>query len=66
MESLISQSDLSPHPPYGSKWGHKIADLIFLPYISFIMAFTALRISYKESLDIQSDLPPSFGSNWGH
>ena len=26
-------------PPYGSNWGHKIADFEFLPYISFIVAF---------------------------
>ena len=28
-------------PPYGSTWGHKIGDLEFLPYISFIVAFIA-------------------------
>ena len=37
----------------------KFANLILLPYISFIIAFTALEwISYKESLISQSDLPP--------
>ena len=69
MESLYSWSDLPPTPLYGLNWGHKIADLILLPYISFIITFTALeRISYKESLDSWSDLPltPSYGSNWGH
>ena len=30
-----------PPPPYGSNWGHKIADFEFLPYISFIVAFIA-------------------------
>ena len=30
-----------PAPPYGSNWGHKIADFEFLPYISFIVAFIA-------------------------
>ena len=25
--------------PYGSNWGHNIADFEFLPYISFIVAF---------------------------
>ena len=43
MESLNSRSVL-PHghsPPYGSNWGHKIADFEFLPYISFIVAFIA-------------------------
>ena len=60
MVSLESKSDLPRPPPYGSKWGHKIAVLIILPYISFIIAFTALDwISYKESLDIsRSELPP--------
>ena len=43
MESLYSQSDLPPDPcPYGSNWGHKIADFVSLPFISFIFAFTAL------------------------
>ena len=39
MESLNSRSVLPPAPPYGSNWGHKIADFEFLPYISFIVAF---------------------------
>ena len=30
-------------PLYGSNWGHKIADFVFLPYISFILAFRALE-----------------------
>ena len=30
-------------PPYGSNRGHKIADFVFLPYISFIIAFSALE-----------------------
>ena len=41
MESLNSRSVLPPDPPYGSNWGHKIAALEFLPYISFIIAFIA-------------------------
>ena len=41
MESLNSQSVLPPDPPYGSNWGHKIADFEFLPYIAFIVAFIA-------------------------
>ena len=41
MESLNSRSVLPHGPPYGSNWGHKIADLEFLPYISFIVAFIA-------------------------
>ena len=43
MKSLDSRSDLPPTSPYGSSWGHKIANLTFLPYISFILAFTALE-----------------------
>ena len=43
MKSLDSWSDLPPDPPYGSNWGHKIADLVFLPLISFILAFRALE-----------------------
>ena len=27
----------------GQTWGHKIADFVFLPYISFILAFRALE-----------------------
>ena len=42
MKSLDSWSDLPP-PPYGSNWGHKIADLVFLPLISFILAFRVLE-----------------------
>ena len=30
-------------PLYGSNWGNKIADFVFLPYITFINAFTALE-----------------------
>ena len=44
MESLNSWPVLPPDlppPPYGSNWGHKIADFEFLPYISFIVAFIA-------------------------
>ena len=28
---------------YGSNWGHKIANFVFLPYISFILALTVLE-----------------------
>ena len=40
MENLNSRSVLSPNP-YGSNWGHKIADFEFLLYISVIVAFIA-------------------------
>ena len=40
MKSQDNRSDLLP---YGSNWGHKIADFLFLPYISFILAFRALE-----------------------
>ena len=44
-------------PPYGSNWGHKIANFVFLLYISFIIAFTALEcIKSIYSLHSQSDL----------
>ena len=44
MKSRDSQSDVPPDPPpYGSNWGHKIADFVFLPFISFILAFRALE-----------------------
>ena len=43
MKSLDSRSNLPPDTPYGSNWGHKIADFVFLPYISFILAFRALE-----------------------
>ena len=43
VKSLDSWSDLPPDPPYGSNWGHKIADFVFLPYISFILAFRVLE-----------------------
>ena len=41
-----------PDPPYGSNWGHKIADFDFLPYISFIVAFIASECikRYRESI----------------
>ena len=36
---------LTSPPPhlYGSNWGHKIAHFMFLPYIAFTNAFTALE-----------------------
>ena len=45
MKSLDSWSGLPliPPPPHGSNWGHKIADFVFLPYISFILAFRVLQ-----------------------
>ena len=30
-------------PTYGSNWGHKIVDFVFLPYIYFIIDFIALE-----------------------
>ena len=43
MKSLDSWSDLPLTSPYGSNWGHKIANFVFLPYISFILAFITLE-----------------------
>ena len=58
VKSLDIRSDLPPDPLYGSNWGHKIGDFVYLPYISFIIAFTSLKwVSYNESLDSWSDLP---------
>ena len=37
MESLESKSNFPPL--MGQTGGHKIADFVFLPYISFILAF---------------------------
>ena len=68
MKSLGSRSDLPPDPPppppMGQTGGHKIADLVFLPLISFILAFRVLECikrywkPYVMSLDSCSDLPP--------
>ena len=80
VESLESKLNLPPNPPLGVKLGHKIADFdmlpdirsdlpltnfVFLPYVSFITAFTALECikrligkPYVKSLDGWSDVPP--------
>ena len=34
---------IPPPPNHGSNWDYKIADFLFLSYISFIIAFTALE-----------------------
>ena len=59
---------------HGSNWGHKTTDFVFLPYISFIIGFTALECIKRyweesvESIDSPSYLSPTplYGSNWGH
>ena len=43
MKSLDSRSDLPPEPPLWVNWGHKIANFVFLPCISFIITFRALE-----------------------
>ena len=43
VKSLDSRSDLPPDPLLWVKMGYKIADFVFLPYISFILAFRALE-----------------------
>ena len=54
----------TPPPPMGQTWGHKIADLVFLPLSSFILAFRVLECikrywkPYVMSLDSWLDLPP--------
>ena len=52
MKSLDSWSDLPPDRPLWVKLGHKIADFVFLPIISFILAFRVLECieRYWESL----------------
>ena len=52
MESLNSRSVLppAPPPPYGSNWGHKIADFEFLPYISFAFIASECIKRYWESI----------------
>ena len=58
VQSLHSQSPPT-HTPYGSSWAPKIADIFFLPYIAFIIDFTALEsIPHIKSLHTQSGLPP--------
>ena len=64
MKSLDCWSDLPPDPRMGQTGGHKIADLVFLPLTSFILAFRVLECikrywkPYVMSLDSWSDLPP--------
>ena len=38
---FIQPVRFTPDLPYGSNWGHKIADFVFLPFVSFIIAFIA-------------------------
>ena len=71
MESLFSWSDLPLDPLMGHAGVIKIADLVLLPYISFIIAFTALECieTVQESIYRVSQiypLPPAYGSNWVH
>ena len=54
---------------YGSKWGNKIADFVFLPNISFIIAFTALEVLENQMWRVYIagqiyKLTPSYGLNW--
>ena len=48
--------------PDGSNWGHKIADSMFLPYMAFIIAFTALECikKYWETICEESIKPVRF------
>ena len=74
MENLNSWSVLSPDPPYGSNWGHKIVALEFCltsPLLLLLYLQNVLRSigkAYVESLNSRSVLPPipPYGSNWGH
>ena len=64
MENLNSQSVLSPTPPYGSNWGHKIVALDFClisPLLLLLYLQNELRgigKAYVESLNSRSVLPP--------
>ena len=42
----------------GQTGGHKIADFVFLPYISFFLVLRDIGKPYVKSLDSWSDLPP--------
>ena len=72
MKSLDSWSDLPPDPPSGLNWGHNVADFVFLPYISFILAFRTLKCIKRYWDTICEDsrklvrftpLTPPYGSN---
>ena len=56
VKSLDSESDLPPTSPHGSNWSHKIVNFVFLPYMSFILAFRALECikRYWETLCAES------------
>ena len=64
MESLNSRSVLPPTPPYGSNWGHKIADFEFLPLSPLLLLLWLQNIlrgigkAYVESLNSRSVLSP--------
>ena len=64
VESLNSQSVLSPDPPYGPNWGHKIVALEFClisPLLLLLYLHNVLRDigkAYVESLNSCSVLPP--------
>ena len=65
MENLNSRSVLSPDPPYGSNWGHKIVALEFClvsPLLLLLYLQNVLRgigKAYVESLNSRSVLPPT-------
>ena len=64
MKSQDSRSDLPLTLPYGSNWGHKIADSVFLSYIYFIIAVELYNVlrgigkPFVKSLDSRPRLPP--------
>ena len=67
MENLNSWSVLSPNPPFGSNWGHKIVALEFCllsPLLLLLYLQNVLRgigKAYVESLNSRSVLPPLMG-----
>ena len=65
MENLNSRSVLSPNPPYGSNWGHKVVALEFClisPLLLLLYLQNVLRgieKAYVESVNSRSVLPPN-------
>ena len=74
MENLNSRSVLSPNPPYGSNWGHKIVALEFCLISTLLLLLYLQNVlrgigkAYVDNLNSRSVLSPQppLWSNWGH
>ena len=44
---LESLSDLPLALPYGSNWGHNIADFVFLAFVSFIIGLRGFECVWR-------------------